>query len=304
MQMDIASSLSAFIGTFEAKVEQDNDSYTLLLPGFEPMPGRAPIRKRLFSRRNPNDRFYEETTTAAMAYFFACMKSPVFLDAGAQWGYFTALALNFRTRPIDSYAFEINPLVTTYLKDSIERAQSRNRRGELFINGLSDEHLGERNIWISITKMFESEPANKDYRDPWWIRIKMSLRGKKDRDVPQKFQVTLTSIDHFCNEHNLKPGLLKIDVDGYEAKVVPGALETLRRHKPVVFLELHKKKFTQRFGVTRNEIVEPLFEMGYKAILLDDHHDRTRAVMPVNRKSQQIGREETDMFIFYHEDTL
>jgi FkbM family methyltransferase len=304
MDRDIPGSLSAFISAFDARVQQSGDSYTLSLPGFEPMPWRAPIKKKPFARRNPNDRFYEETATAAMAYFFARMKSPVFLDAGAQWGYFTALALNFQSKAIDAYAFEINPLVTTYLQNALALAQARGRRGELLLSGLSDEHLGERDIWVSVTKMFEKEPREEDYREPWWIRLKMSLRGRKDRDIPQKFRVSITSIDHFCTERNLAPGLIKIDVDGYEAKVVPGALDTLHRHKPIIFLELHKKKFIQRFGVTRNEIVAPLFDLGYKALLLDDHHDRTRAVMPVTRDSPQVGREDTDMFIFYHEDNV
>lgn len=35
------------------------------------------------------------------------------------------------------------------------------------------------------------------------------------------------------------PGIIKIDVDGGEADVIAGAMETLRRARPVIFLEVH-----------------------------------------------------------------
>jgi FkbM family methyltransferase len=302
--MEMIETLKAFIGSFKPQVVQSGDNYTMLLPGFDPMPWRAPIKKRFLARRNPNEHYYEVTTTAAMAYFFERMKSPVFLDAGAQGGYFTKLALAFQAKAIEPYAFEINPLVTNALQNAVALARSRGRSGDFLLSGLSDVHQGERDIWVSVTKMFEHEPSEEDFRDPWYTRLKMSLRGRKNRDVPQKFRVLITSIDHFCAERNVAPGLIKIDVDGYEAKVVPGAINTLRRHKPIVFLELHKAKFIQRFDVTRNEIVAPLFDLGYKALLLDDHHDRESSIVPVTAHSQQIGREATDMFIFYHEGNL
>jgi FkbM family methyltransferase len=302
--MNMIQELSEFISAFDPKVVQSGDNYTLLLPGFEPMPWRSPIKKKFLARRNPNERLYEETTTAAMAYFFERTKNSVLIDAGAQGGYFTTLALSFQSKPIDTYAFEINPLVMSSFQSAVTLAQSRSRYCELLLSGLSDQHLGEKDIWVSVTKMFEHEPREEDFRDPWYTKLKMFLRGRKDRDIPQKFRVMVTSIDHFCAERKVAPGIIKIDVDGYEAKVVPGSVDTLRQHKPIVFLELHKKKFIDRFCVTRNEIVAPLFDLGYKALLLDDHHNRACSIIPITAQSQQIGREKTDMFVFYHESNF
>lgn len=301
---DYVALLSSFMSGFKPQIERNGDAYILRLPGFEPLPWYAPRKKKLFSRRNPNEIFYEESTTAVFAFFLARIQNRIVLDAGAQWGYFTALALAYQAHAIDAYAFEINPHATAYLKQAIADGERRGRRGELLLSGLSDVHAGERDIWISTTRMFESEPTEPEYRDPWWIRLKMTLRGNKDRDVPQKFRVLITSIDHFCQERALAPGLIKIDVDGYEAKVIPGAIDTLEHHKPVVFLELHKRKFTERFGVTRRDIVAPLFDLGYRAILLDDHHDRLSAATPVTIDSPQIVREATDMFVFIHPQNL
>lgn len=300
-ESEFVASLSSAIANFQPHVEQRGDQHFLILPDCEPIPWRAPKKPRFLSRHNPNAIFYEESTTAAMLFLLARAKAPVMIDAGARLGYFATLALNYRPKPIDAYAFEIDPHGTEHFVRAAQEAASRGRHGELLLSGLSDEHLGQRDIWISVTKMFESEAEAAGYRDSAWVRLKMALRGKKDRDLPQRYSVLITSIDAFCSSRNLAPGLIKIDVDGYEAKVVPGALNTLRAHRPVVFLELHKRKFIERFNVTREEIVAPLFDMGYRALLLEDHRDRSRPVLPVKRGSPEIGREATDMFIFYHD---
>ena len=300
----LIADLNAFMRAFSMRVDRHDGEHILHVPAFEPLPWRPAIKKRVLSRANPNAVFYEASTTAALAYFFAELKPKVFLDLGAQWGYFSALALNYQPCAIDTYAFEINPHVTIYLSNAIEAAHKRDRRGELILAGVSDTHEGERDIWISVTKMFESEPSKKDYRDPWWRRLKFALRGNNNRDAPLRVRVGITSIDHFCRERAIVPDIIKIDVDGYEAKVIPGALEILERAKPVVFLELHKKKFLERFGVSREQIAEQLFNLGYRALLLPDHHDNTSMATPAAAGSQLIGREATDMFIFYHPDRL
>jgi FkbM family methyltransferase len=297
---EFADQLSAFVAAFHARVESRDGKHFLQIPGYEPLPWRAAIKKKFLSRRNPNDIFYEEAATAAFTFCLSRLPVSTVIDAGAQWGYFSALALAYVERPIKPIAFEINPHAPVYLEGLIAEAEKRGRHGEIMLSGLSDSHVGERDIWISTTRMFESEPTEADYRDPWWVRLKMAMRGNRDRDVPQKFRVLITSLDHFCRERNVVPELIKIDVDGYEAKVIPGAMEVLSRHKPIVFLELHKKKFIARFGVTRRDIVKPLFDMGYQAVLIDDHHDRSRAIVPVTLDSPEIAREATDMFIFFH----
>ncbi len=298
---EFVAALSASIADFRPQVEQRSGGHFLILPDCEPIPWRAPKKRKWLARENPNAIFYEESTTAAMLFFFARANVRVMLDAGARLGYFATLALNFKPHPIDAYAFEIDPHGTEQFVKAAEEAATRGRHGELLLSGLSDEHLGQRDIWISVTKMFESEAEAAGYRDSPWVRLKMALRGRKDRDLPQRYSVTITSIDAFCASRTLAPGLIKIDVDGYEAKVVPGALETLRAHKPVVFLELHKRKFIERFNVTRAEIVAPLFDMGYRALLLEDHRDRSRPIRVIDKNSPEIGREATDMFIFYHD---
>ena len=45
--------------------------------------------------------------------------------------------------------------------------------------------------------------------------------------------VKINMLDNF----NLIPGLIKVDVEGYESKVLEGAINTIEKHKPVLILE-------------------------------------------------------------------
>jgi FkbM family methyltransferase len=51
--------------------------------------------------------------------------------------------------------------------------------------------------------------------------------------------VPFVTIDDVCESESLSPAIIKIDVEGHEAAVMAGARRTLRRHRPVICLELH-----------------------------------------------------------------
>jgi FkbM family methyltransferase len=54
------------------------------------------------------------------------------------------------------------------------------------------------------------------------------------------------------------PDLIKIDCEGAEMQVLRGAIETLRRHRPILHLEVHPL-----LGVRENEVQEFLHSAGY-----------------------------------------
>ncbi|HYT74825.1 MAG TPA: FkbM family methyltransferase [Vicinamibacterales bacterium] len=66
------------------------------------------------------------------------------------------------------------------------------------------------------------------------------------RDATSGTAVPFTTIDHVCCTEGLRPAIIKIDVEGYEAEVLEGARETLQRERPVLCLELHLDMLEQR----------------------------------------------------------
>ena len=66
--------------------------------------------------------------------------------------------------------------------------------------------------------------------------------------------------------------VLKIDVQGYEPKVLDGAIETIKKNKPVIFIEAEEAQL-QIYGYTKNDIFDRLIKLGYsyKKVLDAEH---------------------------------
>lgn len=263
------------------------------------IPGHQPIR---FSSDNPlspnnNLRIYEETTTLALSYLIDRFRTATFFDIGAGIGYFSRIAASSLSCDVTVHAFEMRP-------DRLQRLRAC-VAGDTFgaqvhshLIGLTDTHKGENEIYYASSILFETPPQARDYRERWrWL--KFNVRGGFNRDFASA-KVLMTSLDHFCASQAARPDIIKIDVDGYEGRVLEGATETLKRDRPFLLLELHKDK-KLRFGVRRRDIAERLFEAGYRALFFTDHQNRLKCkVIDLSRGNALIDRQETDLILFYH----
>lgn len=72
-----------------------------------------------------------------------------------------------------------------------------------------------------------------------------------------------TFMYHLLTEQQTIPDVLKIDVEGYERKVLTGAEKTIRNFRPYIFLEVHGRHITA-YGSTPNEVFEHLKELKYE----------------------------------------
>ena len=73
-------------------------------------------------------------------------------------------------------------------------------------------------------------------------------------------QITL---DSFCKKSGLIPEVIKIDVEGAEINVLKGAQNTLKKHKPIIYLSIHPRHIKE-LGSDINELIILIDEMGYK----------------------------------------
>ncbi|HTI69513.1 MAG TPA: FkbM family methyltransferase [Candidatus Limnocylindria bacterium] len=77
-------------------------------------------------------------------------------------------------------------------------------------------------------------------------------------------QVKLVSVDDLVFKGGfLVPDVMKIDVEGAEGLVLDGALETLRRHRPFLLMEIHHI-------LQMKKVYEVLPALGYRIQLLDE----------------------------------
>lgn len=79
--------------------------------------------------------------------------------------------------------------------------------------------------------------------------------------------VKLTTLDGFAKSRGLtRLDFIKADVEGWEAHILRGGMETLARFKPVLFFEVVEASLA-RAETTPAEIWERLTGLGYKALV-------------------------------------
>ena len=238
--------LNGFIRAFRPTREVLNGGHRLKIPGHQSI-AYWPAKKRRFFRVSPSGDLYEPVTTAVMSFLQHRFPIQTVYDIGAGTGYFSLVAASIEASKPTIHAFEMDLRRHQALKNILPGEAYAAGNINAHLAGMSDHDEGERKVWRSLYRMYEERPPERDYREAWWRRLKFALRGVHNRDELIEMTVNLTSIDAFAAAHGT-PELIKLDVDGYEAKVIPGGLNTFRQHRPFLLFELHTDKRLRRFG--------------------------------------------------------
>ncbi len=56
--------------------------------------------------------------------------------------------------------------------------------------------------------------------------------------------------------------VLKIDVQGYESNVIEGAVKTIEKHRPYIFIEIEEECLV-KFGSSEKDLIKQIEELGY-----------------------------------------
>jgi FkbM family methyltransferase len=105
-------------------------------------------------------------------------------------------------------------------------------------------------------------PSNRNFGS-----INMSLVA-----TPNSKEVKAITFDEFAESEKLeKIDLIKIDVEGFEYKVLEGARKSIEKHKPILFIELINE-YLKRNGNSGTQLVNRLAEFGYE---IYDARDRS-----------------------------
>jgi FkbM family methyltransferase len=281
---DLRHEIQSFFAQSRISCDQSSDQF--MVPGHRPLTATG-----RFARPGK----YEETALLLLSFLIGRLRPKVFFDVGAASGDFARVAASHIASPPAVHAFEMQPLRVQGMCEALER-DGLGGQVAVHLAGLSDHHEGKKDIWFARTHLYEREPAPHEWREAWWRRLKFAIR-RQPRGL-SKARVLITSIDHFVAEHAVVPELIKIDVDGYEGKVLQGGMRTFAEHRPAIMLELHKDELI-RFGETRRDVVSRLFGVGYKAMFMTDHHvPKACRVVSVDLDHPLVARQETDFLLF------
>lgn len=95
----------------------------------------------------------------------------------------------------------------------------------------------------------------------------LRLLPEDDQSKPyEKEEVIIDTIDSSMQEFSIpKPDFIKIDVEGFEYKVLQGAHETLSKFKPILFIEIVDNNLREQKSNAK-ELIQYLKHLNYKII--------------------------------------
>ncbi|HCW08308.1 MAG TPA: hypothetical protein DGG95_13190, partial [Cytophagales bacterium] len=76
--------------------------------------------------------------------------------------------------------------------------------------------------------------------------------------------IRVSTLDHYVEEKNIqKIDLVKIDVEGFEQRVIAGSVNTLQRFKPKLFIEINNDNLKEQ-GNSARALIQQLLNFGYQ----------------------------------------
>ena len=213
--------------------------------------------------KHKNGRIHEPGTVAAL---YALRNMPrrvgVVFDIGALYGYFTLLSAAFFPESL-IVPFEMNP-------DSCDAMQKNLR---------VNRHLHTTRILC----------ANVALSDSTSLGTRAAISGMKIVKGEGDATTDFVRLDDYCRITGLCPDIIKMDVEGYQEKILPGAMDCLRRYRPYILMEFDNKAAVNHFGMSNKDIVKPVFDLGYR--MLWCAHQRATKASFVELGHEQMGPE-------------
>ena len=297
-EAEFIQKLNQAINSFDFEITNIKDTeYEVILNGHDiNVTMKKPEWKMFKSRRKYN--IYEAPVVAVVDYLVQKFDLETIFDIGAGSGIHSSITASISGFRGVVHAFEMQP--AEYEKIETKRLKPElNNRLVAHLAGMSDVHKGEITVWYTRRKLYEENPGKRTANDPWHQRLKFRLLGRQNTGLLRETNILITSVDEFSSSNSLAPDLLKIDVDGYEARVIAGCQKTISK-KPFILLELHKDKFLKRFGKLRRDVVKPLFDAGYRAVLFTDHNDCSNCLIKkADIFDPSFDDQRTTMYLFY-----
>jgi FkbM family methyltransferase len=182
----------------------------------------------------------------------------VFLDIGANFGYYSVMLASRLDKQGVIHAFEPNPPTLARLRHHVA------------INGLEDL------IQVHAVALSDQEGTAA-------LAMREGNTGSANivSSDAASAPVRLATLDAFCDEQGLtRLDAVKIDVEGFEERVLMGGQRSLRRWRPVLLLELEPARLADKQS-SAERVARLLHELGYALFA-----SRRRALEPFRPLSE------------------
>lgn len=129
-------------------------------------------------------------------------------------------------------------------------------------DNVSIEHLALSDAAGSVTLFIPAGKADKTSSPG------ATIVEQRDRtDIGATETVTTETLDSYCSRNNIQANFLKIDVEGNELRVFQGGIETLKKYKPKIIVEIEARHVGQEQVL---ETIRFMEDLGYKGRFIHD----------------------------------
>ncbi len=213
---------------------------------------------------------YEDSTTRALEHLIR--PDMVAFDIGANMGAHT-LEIARHLSAGSVHAFEPTGFAFNKLQNNVRL----NRFENIFLNHIAlSDVIEEKQI------VFSSTADTLPFNASWDIRKVRSSDGKfrSGSKLANKAEILkFETMDSYVARVRLdRLDFIKIDVDGYEMKVVAGGRETIERFRPILILELSRRSLL-RVGARLEDLVSFFLDRGYSFHDIDTDAKQTREAL-------------------------
>ncbi|MCO6499208.1 MAG: FkbM family methyltransferase [Vicingus serpentipes] len=195
----------------------------------------------------------------------------IVLDVGANIGYYTIpLALNLQSKNVKVYAFEpvtsnYNSLMKGVIKNGVEKNVIANKIA-----------LGDKEGSLEIIKTEQGNSGN----------AVLSINNDNFKIESERETIQMITLDQYMLKNNLERcDFIKIDIEGAEIFFIQGAIELIKKYKPIIYGEFNSY-FIKKFGFSIMDVWNLLEPLGYSAYA-EDHVHKAK----FNKVTMKIGLE-------------
>lgn len=188
-----------------------------------------------------------------------------FFDIGANEGRWIDSANKYFKNPI-IHAFEPSEKEFQILKDKYSN-QKNIILNNYALGEIKDEKYFNINYKGGLNSFYDVNQKTN-----WFKRQKNNKKEFNEKFTLKKEKVNINTIDDYFKSENIDSiDIVKMDTQGYEPKVLEGALNSLKSKKIKTILTEIIISDVYKSNVSFFEIEKNLISNGYKLVSLDDH---------------------------------
>lgn len=155
--------------------------------------------------------------------------------------------------------FEPNPFNRERISENLELNSDLKRRIKIFPMALS---ASDGTMAMTLSSQIDNGYSSTS-------RLSQSHPTLHTDQLPSGFEeitVDVMTLDNFISKNKFIPDILKVDIEGAEYDFLLGSRETIKKYKPILYIELHSE-----FCAVR--CVELLHSMKYEITILHEEED-------------------------------